>query len=108
MVLAAPMLVAGQSGKKNPGFDEQAVRKEIDAKNVRYIATMSKSDSVGMAGFYTPDARILHYTQPTTVGKTELVSFFGSIMKNGVTQFSCKTDSLWGSDDNLVVEEGTA
>ena len=88
-------------------FDSLKAAKEIADGNKLYTHALAKGDSSTLANLYTKDARILLDGEPTTSGHAAVLHFYSDMVKNGVTTFNYVTTGVWGSDNNLVLEDGT-
>jgi ketosteroid isomerase-like protein len=100
--------VAAQSTFPVSNFDSLRAVKEIALQSNLYRDAFRKSDSAALGNLYTADAKFLSNGSASVTGRAALIKFFGSMMRSGVTGFSYVTIGVWGSDNNLVVEEGTA
>ena len=107
-ILADPTRSMGQSGLKRPVFDSAQAIKEISIQTQKYINAFSRSDSVTIGNLYSMDAEILNSGSPSTIGRASVTSFYGEMIRAGITGFGYITTGVWGSDNDLVVEEGTA
>ena len=101
-----PAFAIAQDNSK-PGFDSMLVAKEIATLNNRFTVDFKNGDSTSLGSFYAVDAKILHHGGTTTNGRAAVISFYGGLVKSGVVNISLITTAVWGSDNNLVVEEGT-
>ena len=61
---------------------------------------------MNVASVHTQDARTLNHSNPSTIGRAEVVSFYGDMIRNGISRFSYTTTGVWGSDNNLICDEG--
>ena len=95
-----------QSSATKSFFDAEKAKKEIVVQNKIFSDALAKSDSVTVASIYTQDAKIFNHAVPTTNGHAEVISYYGEIIRAGITKFNYTTVGVWGSDNNLVVEEG--
>jgi len=99
--------LAAQSKAGSLVFDSLKAIKEIAAQNLWYSNALARSDSAGVANSYTEDARIINNGSPSTIGRTAIAHFYGQMIRGGITGFGFETTGVWGSDNNLVVEDGT-
>jgi hypothetical protein len=91
-----------QTQRRTATFDSLKAVKEIAGENKKYTDALSKSDSAAISNLYTRDARILNNGGPSTIGRTEVMHFYGGMIRNGVTGFSYTTIGVWGTDNNLT------
>ena len=89
------------------GFDSTKAIKEIEERNEVYISALKTGDSIALGNFYTADAKIFNSGMPTTDGRSAIVHFYGRNFRNGIRGCKIVTTGVWGSDHNLIVEEGT-
>ncbi len=87
-------------------FDKTTVKKEIQAANAEFMALLSKGDSVGLANYYTADAKFMSTGAPAVSGRQNIQSAISGIIASGITGVDLRTDEVWGSGE-YVIEEGT-
>src|SRR3954447_6667116 len=63
-----------------PATDAAAVRQAIESANAGLIAALEKSDSVGAASFYAPDAMVMPEGMPAATGRGEIQKTFGGMI----------------------------
>lgn len=107
MMLVALMLMWGcqQKARESEPPDEtdvSSLKKEIDLRLREFEKQLQNGDSIALGDMYTIDAIIM----PSTTGRENIVSNFGSIIRDSITGSSFNTTGLWGNDQ-LLVEEGT-
>lgn len=88
-------------------FDSTKAIKEIEQRNEIYLNALKTGDSIALGNFYTADAKIFNSGIPTTAGSEAIVKFYGRSIRAGVTGCNIVTTGVWGSDNDLVVEEGS-
>ena len=84
LCLAPALLVFGgfaeataQTTTNNMKFDSLQAVKEIADENKTFTDALSKSDSVAVSNVYTEDAKILNNGSPSTLGRAEVMHFYG-------------------------------
>ena len=82
--------------------DLGTLEKEIELRLREYENLLQKGDSIALGNMYMEDAEII----PSTVGRENITSVFGSMIRDSITGSSFKTTKLWGNDQ-LLVEDGT-
>ena len=114
LLLTLVLLLAGiytkalaQNSTGSMKFDSLKAAKDIADGNKLYINALAKGDSTALSNLYTKDARILLDGEPTTSGHAAVLHFYSEMVRNGVTKFNYVTTGVWGSDNNLVLEDGT-
>jgi ketosteroid isomerase-like protein len=88
-------------------FDSTKAIKEIEQRNEIFLNALRTGDSIALGNFYTADAKIFNTGSPTTDGRDAIVKFYGRSIRAGINNCAIITTGVWGSDNNLVVEEGT-
>jgi ketosteroid isomerase-like protein len=88
-----------------PKFDLTAARAEIDEANRNFMDLVSKGDSVGLANFYTEDAKFMMGDAPSAVGRANIQKAMSDIIKSGVTKVDLRTKDVFGTEE-LLAEEG--
>ena len=102
------MFAAGcnTSTKETPATaDNATLKKEIEAANVEFMSYISKGDSVGMANFYTEDAKMLFPNAPAIVGRRNIQTTVHNIFSSGIAKADFKAIDVWGTPD-FATEEG--
>ena len=102
------LLTAGcnQAPKEsNTTFDKATVKAEIEAANSEFMAFVSKGDSVGLANYYTIDAKLMGPNEPAAIGRPAILSGMAGIINSGVAKADLKLIDVWGAGD-VVAEEG--
>jgi ketosteroid isomerase-like protein len=105
-IIGISIEASAQAATGTASFDSVKAVKEIAHENKTYTDALSRSDSVAISNLYTADARILNDGSPSTIGRVAIMHFYGGMISNGVTGFSYATTGVWGSDNNLIVEDG--
>ena len=82
--------------------DLSVLEKEIDLRLREFENHLKNGDSIALGEMYMVDAEII----PHTVGRENIITVFGSIIRDSITGSNFKTTQLWG-DDQLLVEDGT-
>ena len=102
-------LTNGVAQTKTPpaAFDASKVLKEVEQRNTLFLEALRNSDSADLGNFYTADAKIFNSGRPTTSGQKAITAFYGRSIRRGINKATIVTKGVWGSDHNLVVEEGT-
>ncbi len=91
--------------EKEATFNVDAVKKELQAYNDEFAATITKKDSVGFGNLYAADAVRMYPNRNELVGRSEIVSDFNFAVNNGIGAGKLTTKDVMGNDD-LVVEVG--
>lgn len=105
--LALAVMSFAVSCKPTTSFDLTTAKKEIEGSNKQLAELLSKNDSVGFANEgYTPDAKFFLPNSPVVVGRKNIQSVFGGVIKAGLTKIELKTIEVWG-DEKALTEEGT-
>jgi len=99
-------ICAAQPKSSQLSFDSTKAIKEIEQRNEIFLNALKTGDSIALGNFYTTDAKIFNSGSPTTVGREAIAKFYGRIIRGGVNSCTIVTTGVWGSGDNLVVEEG--
>jgi len=86
-------------------FSLTAAKAEIEAANKEFMALVAAGDSVGLANFYTEDAKFMNAGNPAVSGRKNIQSAMSGIIKSGITRVDLRLIDLWGTDE-LLVEEG--
>lgn len=87
-------------------FDKVTAKQEIEAANAEFMDLLSKGDSVGLANYYTADAKFMSAGAPAVSGRQNIQSAISGIIASGITGVELRTDEVWGSGE-YVIEEGT-
>lgn len=74
---------------------------EIELRLREYENLLQKGDSIALGNMYMEHAEII----PSTVGRENIISVFGKMIRDSITGSSFKTTQLWGNN-HLLVEEG--
>lgn len=88
-----------------PVFDLSNAKTEIEAMNKKFMDAVGKGDSVAVAGYYTADAKFMGPNAPAVVGRANIQSDIGGLIKAGLTKLVLTTSEVWGNE-NFVGEEG--
>ncbi len=91
--------------KATETVDNATLKQEIEAANVEFAGFIAKGDSVGMANFYTEDAKLMFANEPAIVGRKNIQTAVHNVLKSGIARAEFKANEVWGMDD-FVVEEG--
>ncbi len=98
----------GQETKDNtatPAFDLATAKAEIEAANQEFMALFAAGDSVGLANYYTVDAKLMNAGAPAVSGRKNIQSAMSGIIQSGITKADLRLNEVWGTGD-LLVEEG--
>lgn len=87
--------------------DNATLKKEIEAANIEFAGFIAKGDSVGMANFYTEDAKLMFSNAPAIVGRKNIQTAIHNVLGSGIAKAEFKAIDVWGTDD-FVSEEGQA
>ncbi len=85
--------------------DNATLKKEIEAANVEFMGYISNGDSVGMANFYTEDAKLMFPNGPAIVGRKSIQTAVHHIFDSGIAKADFKAIGVWGTND-FATEEG--
>jgi uncharacterized protein (TIGR02246 family) len=88
-----------------PAFDLSIAKTEIEAMNKKFMEAVSKGDSVAVASYYTADAKFMGPNAAAVVGRGNIQSDIGGLIKAGLTKLVLTTTEVWGNE-NFVGEEG--
>jgi uncharacterized protein (TIGR02246 family) len=94
-----------KDGSATPAFDLATARAEIEAANKAFMALVAAGDSVGLANFYTQDAKFMNAGAPAVSGRKNIQSAMSGIIQSGITKVDLRLNDVWGTED-LLVEEG--
>jgi ketosteroid isomerase-like protein len=94
---------ATEEGK--PNFDIALAKKEIEDANRNFMDLVAKGDSVGLANFYTEDAKFMNAGAPAVEGRANIQTAMSEIIKSGVTKVDVRTKDVFGTE-GLLAEEG--
>ncbi|GAB3790432.1 hypothetical protein GCM10028818_60560 [Spirosoma horti] len=87
--------------------DNATLKKEIEAANIEFAGFIAKGDSVGMANFYTEDAKLMFSNAPAIVGRKNIQTAIHNVLGFGIAKAEFTTIDVWGTGD-FVSEEGQA
>ncbi|ADB39888.1 YybH family protein [Spirosoma linguale] len=87
--------------------DNSTLKKEIEAANIVFAGFIAKGDSVGMANFYTEDAKLMFSNAPAIVGRKNIQTAIHNVLGSGIAKAEFTTIDVWGTGD-FVSEEGQA
>jgi ketosteroid isomerase-like protein len=85
--------------------DSATLKQEIEAANIESAGFIAKGDSVGMANFYTEDAKLMFPDAPAIVGRKNIQTAIHNVLDSGIAKAEFKTIDVWGTGD-FVSEEG--
>jgi len=88
-----------------PKFDLGVAKKEIEQANRDFMALVAKGDSVGLANFYTIDAKFMNGGAPAVEGRANIQTAMSEIIKSGITKLDLRSIDVFGTED-LLAEEG--
>ncbi|MCB0598413.1 MAG: DUF4440 domain-containing protein [Lewinellaceae bacterium] len=88
-----------------PAFDLATAKAEIEAANKEFMALLAAGDSVGLANYYTQDAKFMNAGAPAVSGRKNIQSAMSGIIQSGITKVDLRLNDAWGTGD-LLVEEG--
>lgn len=89
---------------KSAGFDMGKARVFIDSINTKWSEELKKGDSTALAAHYSPDGKIL-LTNNEPISGAGILSFWGSIVRSGMTDWKFITTDLEGNS-NFLIETG--
>lgn len=89
-----------------PAFDLAGAKKSIEDANAAFGDLVSKSDSAGLAGMYTSDAKMLGANMPAVSGRAGIQSAFHEMLGMGIAGAKLTTVEVWGNE-SMISEEGT-
>jgi len=95
----------GTDNTTKPAFDLAAARTAIEAVNAEFGAMAGKGDSVGLAGQYATDAKLMGPNMPAFKGRAAIQSAFGGMFSGGPMGLKLTTSDVWGNE-SYVTEEG--
>ena len=82
-------------------FDMQKARAFIDSINTKFTEELKNGDSMAIASHYGPDAEILLSNSEPIKGNN-ILSAWGSTIRNGMTDWKFTTTDLEGNADFLI------
>ncbi|QJW89759.1 hypothetical protein HNV11_10385 [Spirosoma taeanense] len=85
--------------------DNATLKKEIEAANIEFAGFIAKGDSVGMANFYTEDAKLMFANAPAIVGRKNIQAAIHNVLGSGIAKAEFTTIDVWGTGD-FMSEEG--
>ncbi len=85
--------------------DNATLKKEIEAANVEFAGFIANGDSVGMANFYTEDAKLMFPNEPAIVGRKNIQTAVHNVLRSGIAKAEFRATDVWGTGD-FVSEEG--
>ena len=85
--------------EKEVTFNVESAKKELQAFNDEFAATITKKDSVGFGNLYAADAVRMYPNRNELVGRSEIVSDFNFAVNNGIGAGKLTTKDVMGSDD---------
>ncbi len=85
--------------------DNATLKKEIEAANIEFAGFIAKGDSVGMANFYTEDAKLMFSNEPAIVGRKNIQTTVHNVLSSGIAKAEFRAIDVWGTSD-FVSEEG--
>lgn len=89
-----------------PAFDLAAVKKSIEEANASFGGFVSKMDSVGLAGLYTSDAKLMAPNMSAASGRSNIQSAFaGMFSVIGQVGLTLTASEISGTEE-LVNEVG--
>ena len=100
------MTAAKTTEELKPAFDLASAKKSIEDANAAFGDLVSKSDSVGLAGLYTSDAKMLGANMPAVSGKAGIQNAFHEMLGMGIAGAKLTTVEVWGNE-TMISEEGT-
>jgi ketosteroid isomerase-like protein len=96
--------IAASTGKDSITFDISSARSAVEASNTRFMESIRKGDSVGVAAAYTSDALIMPANSEAISGK-DAAPFWGSFIRMGVKDAKLITEEVIGNAE-LLAETG--
>ena len=85
-------------------FNMDDARTRINAENAKFMESIKRGDSAGVAAIYTQDALVMP-SNMEGVRKDGIASLMGSLMRMGVKEIKLSTEDLTGNQD-LIAETG--
>lgn len=86
-------------------FDLTVAKKEIEEANRAFMELVSKGDSVGLANFYTVDAKFMNEGAPAVEGRANIQTAMSNILKSGISKIDIRLKEVFGTEA-LLAEEG--
>lgn len=83
-------------------FDMDSARSSISASNSRFGEALQRGDSVGLATFYTSDARVMPPNLEPISGVARITSFWGEVFRMGIRNGKLITTEIYGGEDGLT------
>lgn len=99
---------SGKSGADQeikPVFDLAAAKTAIEAVNAEFGTMAGKQDSVGLAGHYATDAKLMGPNMSAFAGRNAIQSAFGGLLSSAPLGLKLTTVDVWGNE-SFVTEEG--
>ncbi len=94
------------SADNNHSFDLGSARTAIEGANTKFEQALSNGDSAALGSMYTSDAKMMGNGMEATVGRENIQSVIGGMIRSGVGGVELNTTDVWGCED-MVAEEGT-
>jgi ketosteroid isomerase-like protein len=108
LVIPALMLLATAgclSPQKENKFNLTDAQKEIKAANKDFVELFAKGDSVGVAGYFTADAKSMRPNEPSHVGRSKIQNVYTGLINAGINHLGLTTTGIW-SDETMLAEKG--
>jgi ketosteroid isomerase-like protein len=113
VVLAASGLFLGFQGCNDTSkeketmvaaFDLSSAKAEIEEANKDFMKLLANGDTVGLANFYTIDAKFMGGGAPSVVGRANIQNVISEYIKAGIT-VDLRLENVYGTEE-LIAEEG--
>ena len=93
------------STSDSTSFDLSKARAFVESDNAKFAEEVKKGDSVAVASHYHSDGQVLMSNSEPVMGKDNIASSWGSMIRMGIKDFKIITTDLVGNND-LMVETG--
>ena len=77
-------------------FDMAAANKAIQLQIRAFETRLKKGDPIALGDLYTTDAKFMNHGSPSTVGRDNIISAFGEMIRDSITGSGFTTIGLWG------------
>lgn len=99
------LITSCSSPEKETTFDLDNAKKEIETANKDFIELFAKGDSVGVANYFTSDAKSMGPNEPSHVGRSKIQNVYAGLINSGINQLGLTITGVWG-DEEMLAEEG--
>ena len=93
------------SPQKETAFDLVNAKKEIEAANKDFVELFAKGDSIGVANYFTKDAKSMGPNEPSHIGRSKIQTVYAGFIRAGDNQLGLTTTGVWGNK-TMLAEEG--